>query len=47
MGVYGIATEAIMQCFLLDEKLNEGGDDLDNCPAPLKEFFEDNDPKDD
>lgn len=40
MNVYGVATEAILQCFLLDEKLNKRGDPLDNCPAPLREFFE-------
>lgn len=41
MNVYGVATEAILQCFLLDEKLNKRGDPLDNCPGPLREFFED------
>lgn len=41
MNVYGVATEAILQCFCLDEKLNKRGDPLDNCPKPLRKFFED------
>ena len=43
MGIYGIATEAIMQCFILDEKLNKlEHDPADNCPAALAEFFKEN-----
>ena len=39
ISVYGIAIEAIMQCFILDESLNVHGDPLDNCPEPLKKFM--------
>jgi len=40
MNVYGVATEAILQCYMLDKRLNEVlGDPVDNCPEPLAEFF--------
>ena len=45
MSVYGIAIESIMQCFILDESLNENGDPLDNCPEPLLEYFKENQPQ--
>lgn len=41
MSIYGVATEAILMCYFIDLKLNEMGDELDNCPAPLLKFFED------
>lgn len=41
MNVYGVATEAILQCYMLDKRLNEEENDpVDNCPKPLREFFE-------
>ena len=42
MSVYGIATEAILQCFCLDEKIEKsrGGLAAKHCPEPLADFFE-------
>jgi hypothetical protein len=47
MSIYGVATEAILMCYFVDKKLNEMGDETDNCPAPLYKFFKDNEYKGD
>jgi len=41
MNIYGVAIEAIMQCYLLDLKMARSGEDTDlnNCPPAIAEFF--------
>ena len=42
MNIYGVATEAILQCFILDKQVTGMGNDaLDNCPEPLQDWFAD------
>jgi len=41
MNIYGVAVDAILQCFFLDRKLTmDGLDPMDNAPAPLVKWFE-------
>lgn len=41
MNIYGVAMEAIMQCFLMDENYLRTGEDTDlnNCPKDIASFF--------
>lgn len=43
MNIYGVAIEAIMQCYLLDLKMARSGEDTDlnNCPPAIAAFFVD------
>jgi hypothetical protein len=45
MRVYEVATESILQCFIMDKKYNEEGDSLDNCPPELRVFMGPETPK--
>jgi hypothetical protein len=43
MNIYGVAIDAIMQCYLLDLKMARSGEDTDlnNCPPAIAAFFVD------
>ena len=48
MKVYGVATKAIVQCYILDLAANEKNprEPLDNCPPEMFEFMLENAPED-
>jgi solute carrier family 44 (choline transporter-like protein), member 2/4/5 len=46
MGVYGMAIDSILMCFLYDEEMqkSKGGGVPQHCPDLLKQFFDENTP---